>query len=95
MPSFTDPQRWLVPAVLLLCIAGIPLALWWERRHPSVPAHVAEMRAWRGLSTAEQEAVDTAALDLGEQAELDALADAEDAARDLVHRTQVNALYHP
>jgi predicted alpha/beta hydrolase len=95
MPTFTDPQRWLVPAVLLLSVVGIPLALWWERRHPSVPAGVAEMRAWRRLSTAEQESVDTAALDLGEQAVLDVEADAGDAARDLVHRARVNALYRP
>jgi hypothetical protein len=95
MPTFTDPQRWLVPAVLLLSAAGIPLALWWERRRPSVPKHVVRARAVRGLSAAEQEAVDIAALDLGEQAVLDVEADAEDAARDLVHRARVNDLYRP
>lgn len=89
------PVRWVVPAVLLVSCAGIPLALRWEKHHPSIPADVAEMRAGRGLSTAEQEDVDTAALDLGEQAELDAEADAGDVARDLVRRAQINASYHP
>ena len=90
-----NPVRWVVPAVLLVACAGVPVALWWEKRHPSIPAHVVQARAWRALSTASCSAVDSAALDLGEQAELDAVADAEDAARDLVHRTQVNALYRP
>jgi hypothetical protein len=92
---FAHPVRWVVPAVLLVACAAVPVGLWWEKHHPSVPAEVAELRAWRRLSAAEQEAVDTAALDLGEQAVLDAEADAEDAARDLVHRAQINASYRP
>jgi hypothetical protein len=92
---FAHPVRWLVPAVLLLSVAGTALALWWEQRRPSVPEGVVRARAARRLSVAEREAVDTAVLDVGGQAVLDAEADAEDAARDLVHRAQINASYHP
>jgi hypothetical protein len=96
MPEFlSEPQRWLIPAVLLVALVGTPVALWWERRRPSVPEHVREMRAWRSLSAAEQEAADTAALDLAEQADLDAVDDAREAAEFLAHRAQDNALFHP
>ena len=91
---FAHPVRWLVPAVLFLSAGGTALALWWERRRPSVPEGVVRARAARGLA-AEREAVDAAVLDVGGQAVLDAEADAEDAARSLVHRVQANALYHP
>lgn len=50
---------------------------------------------WRSLSTVEQEAADTASLDRGQQAELDAKADAREAAEFLAHRAQANALFHP
>lgn len=101
---FTHPVRWVVPAVLLVSCAAVPVALWWERRHPSsYPAQqealesagVDSMDGWHGLSTEEQEAADTASLDLVEQAELDAEDDARDAAQFLAQRVQVNALYHP
>jgi hypothetical protein len=85
----------LLPLVLLVAAAGVPWMLRRERRRPSVPEPVREMRAWRSLSTAEQEAVDDAALDLAEQAELDAVDDAREAAEFLAHRAQANALFHP
>ncbi|MCX4885958.1 hypothetical protein [Streptomyces sp. NBC_00847] len=34
-----NPVRWVVPAVLLLAVVGVPLALWWEKRHPSSYTH--------------------------------------------------------
>jgi len=91
-----NPVRWVIPAVLLLALVGLPAALWWEKRRPTVPAHVAEMRAWRRLSTGEQAAADEAALEEASVVEAAARRDAEDAARLLVERaTEVNALFHP
>lgn len=89
------PVRWVVPAVFLIACAAVPVGLWWERRHPSVPEYVVRARPGRGPSAAERESVDTAVLDLAGQAVLDAEADAGDAARDLVRRAQINASYHP
>jgi hypothetical protein len=71
--------------------------------YPGSPEHQAALRAagvvsmadWRALSTVEQEAADNAALDLGEQAELDAEDDAREAAEFLAQRAQANALFHP
>jgi len=90
--------------LLLLAAVGLPIALWWERRHPSSytrqprqgaleAAGVVSMADWRALSAEEQEAADTASLDLGEQAELDAVDDAREAAAFLAHHVQVNARY--
>ena len=31
----SDPVRWMIPAVLLISLAGTPLAVWWERRRPT------------------------------------------------------------
>jgi hypothetical protein len=91
--------------LLLLAVIGIPVALWWERRHPTSytgqeealgAAGVDSMAGWLALSAAEQEAVDTASLDRAEQAELDARADAREAAEAFVERAAViNALHHP
>jgi hypothetical protein len=92
----------LVTLAFLVAFLGIPLALWWEGRRPSsYPAQrealeeagVVSMADWRALSTEEQEAADTASLDLGEQAELDAVDDAREAAAFLAHHVQVNARY--
>jgi len=94
----------LVPFAFLIAFLGIPLALWWERRHPSsYPAQqdaleaagVDSMAGWLGLSTEEQEAADAASLDLVEQAGLDAEDDARDAAEFLAQHVRVNALFHP
>lgn len=52
-----NPVRWLVPATLVVCVVGIPLMLWWERRRPAKPVrrpYVAE--AWRGLPAVVQDA---------------------------------------
>lgn len=78
--------------------------------YPGSAAHRAALRSvedgtapnltvWRGMSTAEQEACDTAALDLAEQAELDAREAAEEAARagveGLARRVQDSARSQP
>ena len=85
--------RAVIPAVLVLALIGVPIALWWEKRRPTVPKHVAQMRAWRAMSAAEQEAVDTASLDLAEQAALDAELDAQESAQLAVERaTEINTL---
>jgi len=103
----SEPQRWAVPAVLLVSAVGTPLVLWWERRRPSSypgsAAHrealeragVTSMAGWRARSVEEQEAADDAALDLAEQADLDAQADAREAAEFLAHHVRVNAEFHP
>jgi hypothetical protein len=99
MPAFSDPQRWLIPAVLIVSLVGLPVVFWWERRRPSVPARVVEMRAWRGLSTQKQAAADGAALDAAdafERARAEARERAEDAARLAVERAaDINVQYHP
>lgn len=93
----SEPQRWVIPAVLLVAVAGVPVMLWWERRRPSsYTRQNAELAEWRAKSTAEQEAVDEAALDAAEQAEIDARMDAAEAAEDLLERrARINALHHP
>jgi hypothetical protein len=107
----SEPQRWAVPALLLVSAAGTPLVLWWERRRPSSypgsAAHrealeragVTSMDAWRRRSVEEQEAADSAALDRAEVAEVaaeGAVWEAERAAQAAVERAAaVNALYRP
>lgn len=102
----SEPIRWLIPAILLIAVAGVAVALWWEGRHPSVypgsAAHRAALEsvedgtapnlaAWAQLSTEEQAAHDAAALEASAAAERAA----EEAARLVVERARVNALYHP
>lgn len=70
MPEFlSEPQRWVIPAVLIASAVGVPVALMWERMRPSVPAHVEEMRAWRELSASGQAAADAEALAEGAAAD--------------------------
>lgn len=98
MPEIvSEPQRWLIPAVLIVSAIGTVLRLWRERRRPtSYTRQPGVLAAWRGMTAAEQEAVDTASLDLAEQAELDAEADAQEAAQLAVDRAvQINSLTHP
>lgn len=98
-----NPVRWVVPAVFLLAVVGIPVALWWEKRRPSVPAHVAEMAAWRRLSTEEQAAVDAEALAEGLVAggfDAAVRARAEESARLAAQlaaqrAAEINVQYHP
>ena len=93
----SQPQRWVIPAVLLASVAGVPLMLWLERRRPSSYTRQHDRLAeWRGKSTAEQKALDEAALDAAEQAEIDARQDAAEAAELLLERrARINALHHP
>ncbi|MGW2725750.1 hypothetical protein [Streptomyces sp. NPDC001492] len=97
-----NPIRWVVPAVLLIAVVGTPLALWWEKHHPSVPEQRKGNRA-----------TDEAALDAAELAETGrvrpardslrtppmVLVDAEESARWAASRmaeaAQRNALFHP
>jgi hypothetical protein len=93
-----NPVRWVVPAILVVSVIGVPVAFLREKRRSSVPAHVAEMRAWRGLSTQEQAAIDAQAIKVAAFREHDAevRAGAEQAARLAVERAaRTNALYHP
>lgn len=89
----------LLVALLVVALVGGVLAVWKERKSPSYspPEPVGDLAWWALLPAEEQEAYDTAVLDLAEQAELDAEAEdnAREAARHLAHRAQVNALYHP
>lgn len=99
MPVSELIARLLIPAILVVAVLGVPAALWWERHRPSVPAHVAEMRGWSQLSTAQQAAHDDESIATRaaiEKAEREARARAEDAARLAVERrAEVNVLFHP
>ncbi len=88
---------WILIAVLVVASVGGVLAVWWERRSPTSYTHSpdGDLAWWALLPADEQEAFDTAALDLAEQAELDAEDDAREAAEFLAHRAQANALFHP
>lgn len=70
MPDFSDPQRWVIPAILVVSLIGAPLALWWEKRRPSSYTRCPEvLEAWRSMSSDAQEAHDNAVLDAAEAAE--------------------------
>ena len=87
---------WILVAVLLAASVGGVLAVRKERKDPTSFTRRTDDLAWWGLLPAEeQEAYDTAVLDLAEQAELDAQADAQEAAEFLAQRAQANALFHP
>lgn len=103
LPGAVLPLLYLI-AVLLLSAVGAWWALRRERRDPSSftgqqealeAAGVTSMAEWRRMSTVEQEAADTAALDRAEQAELDAEDDARESAQAVVERSRVNSLFHP
>nr|WSZ21227.1 hypothetical protein OH837_49160 [Streptomyces canus] len=88
----------IVIAVLVAAIAGGVWAVRMERKAPTsftrrVPE--GELAWWAQLPTETQEEMDAAALDVGEQADLDARADAAEAAEFLAHRVQTNTLFHP
>jgi hypothetical protein len=88
----------IVIAVLVAAIGGGVWAVRMERKYPTsftrrVPE--GELAWWAQLPTESQEEMDAAALDVGEQADLDARADAAEAAEFLAHRVQTNALFRP
>ena len=91
----------LIVALLLVSVVGGLVAVWRERRDPSsyqppVPDEVGDQAWWALLPADEQEAYDTAVLDLAEQAELDAEDDAREAAQLAVERAlDINTVYHP
>jgi hypothetical protein len=84
-------------AVLVVAAVGGVWAVLLERRSPTsyTRSPDGDLAWWALLPADEQEAVDEAALDAAEQAELDAKADAREAAEFLAHRAQTNALFHP
>jgi hypothetical protein len=70
MPDFSEPERWVIPAILMVSVVGTVLAVWWERRRPSSYSRRPEvLESWRAMSAAQQEAHDNAALDAAEAAE--------------------------
>jgi hypothetical protein len=97
----------LLSLLVVLIVAGV--GTWWalrkENQMPTsytrlgvpvdVPGEGPSPEEWQHMSTAEQEVWDTASLDEGEQAEIDAAADAQDFAQFLADRVQTNALYRP
>lgn len=92
----------LLGIVLFLIYVVAAVGTWYalvrERKAPtSFTRRVPEGDlAWWGLLPAEeQEEHDNAALDRGEQAEIDARQDAAEAAEFLAHQVQMNALYRP
>ena len=82
-------------AVLVAAAVGGVWAVRLERRRPSSFTRGGDLAWWGLLPAEEQEAADLAVLDLAEQAELDAQADAEEAAQLAVERARVNVLFHP
>lgn len=102
----SQPQRWVIPAVLLVSAVGAVLAVWWDKRHPTSYTR----RQGTPVGTVRQ---DQAALDAGELAEQgrvrglgawrrwepDAVADASEAAQIAAARmaeaAKRNALFHP
>lgn len=71
MPDFSEPQRWVIPAILIVSVLGTVLAVWWERRRPSAATRRPEVLAsWRAMSTEAQAAHDNAALNAAETAEV-------------------------
>ncbi len=103
----SQPQRWVIPAVLLVSVVGVVVNLWWERRRPSSytrrMAQLAELADWRERSTAEQAAADEEVAKAAAQAQRTARrADraarrhtAQTAERLLEEQTRINALHHP
>lgn len=72
MPEIvSEPQRWVIPAILLVSVVGTALNVWWERRRPTSYKRrwEAEMAEWRLMSTSAQAARDNAALAAAEAAE--------------------------
>lgn len=89
----------MLVVIYLRAAVGVGRMLRQERRDPSSytrsPEYLGALAAWQSMSTAEQEAVDEAAMDRAEQADMDARQDAAEAAEFLAHRARANALYHP
>ncbi|RIH58288.1 hypothetical protein D3C59_34320 [Streptomyces sp. SHP22-7] len=72
MPEIvSEPQRWVIPAILLVSIVGTALDVWREKRRPTSYKRrwEAEMAEWRSKSTSAQAAHDDAALAAAEAAE--------------------------
>jgi hypothetical protein len=103
----SEPIRWLIPAILLIAVAGVVVALWWEGRHSSVypgsAAHRAALESvedgtapnlaeWRRMPTYAQAYWDEQQLRRGAQADADAAARA---ARAAAERARVNVLFRP
>jgi hypothetical protein len=65
-----EPQRWAIPALLIIALIGTPLYLRWERRHPTSytrsPRHLAHLRA--EAAAAQDDAVIEATAQLEEAA---------------------------
>ncbi|MBA4866202.1 hypothetical protein H1V43_33760 [Streptomyces sp. PSKA54] len=80
----------IIPAVLLVSLAGTFLLLWQEKHHPSSYSRRPDvLDAWRGMSAAAQAAHDNAVLDAADAAEnAVARAAVESAAK-------TNALFRP
>jgi len=102
MPEIVDwlvanPVRWVIPAILTTSVIGVVVALWWEKHRPTSYTRGGDLAWWGLLSAEEQEDVDTASLDMAEQAEMDARADAAEAAGELAVETaaRINVLHHP
>ncbi|MEU5043246.1 hypothetical protein [Streptomyces griseorubiginosus] len=87
---------WILTAVLVVAAVGGVWAVRLERRDPSSFTRGGDLAWWGLLPAEEQEVYDTAVLDLAEQADLDAQADAEEAAQLAVQRAvDINTLTHP
>lgn len=101
MPDFlSEPQRWVIPAVLLVSVAAVLWTLWRERsKAPSSTRRPNGLAWWRAMSLRQQAEYDNAELDAAELAETgrvrrryewaeysDVRVGAEDSARDTAAR---------
>lgn len=110
MPAFlSEPQRWVIPAVLIVSVVGGAVSLWWERRRPTSYTRVGSSAAVR-VGVQGVRGVDDRALDSQEVAEQgrvrsqkewrawqpDTVAGASEAAQVACERmAQINAEFHP
>ncbi|MEU5323038.1 hypothetical protein AB0G67_40740 [Streptomyces sp. NPDC021056] len=100
LEMLSQPQRWVIPAVLLIALLGIPWMLRRERRRPSsYTRRAGSVQAWLALPSAKQAATDrrtlarSARAEAGDTETSERLEAAGRAAVEAASRT--NSLYHP
>ncbi|WP_055693437.1 hypothetical protein [Streptomyces prasinopilosus] len=68
----SEPVRWVIPALLVVSVLGVVLAVWWERRRPLAYTrsreYLARREEWRSMPAVVQAAHDEAVLDAQEAA---------------------------
>ncbi|MCX4911904.1 hypothetical protein [Streptomyces sp. NBC_00878] len=102
MPEITEPERWVIPGILIVAAIGVVVQLWWERCKPTSyrgsRAHRAALREasaerwekqmawWAAQPPGVQARHDEDAIEIAAAAEEAARAAAEGAGRVAVER---------